>query len=1269
MADNATLIDRTKVLDPQMPAVILDLRGLITRSYHSGMDVNGLRDPETGERINSASHGAANFLDRILLPLLNDVAPINIVAVLDGGNDLRRAVYPGYKAKRKEKTDKDYSKAAQEQLRELSEGVSKLLAYLGVTLVKVPHREADDVIAALVRALGDRPKKVITVDHDLIQLVNEDTNTWVIAFDEPVFTFVHKFENAAEGKTYNEVEPGLVALYKSLVGDSTDEYNGVKGFGPGRWRELCSVFDRESLYDLDRMVSLGEFDELIELAQQNPNLKVLQMLVADRANWRIMYYLAALHPEACWGASGKQLIKPEWTKRIPDASRTCFWLNKLGVSDYWDALAKWCVTRTLVTTDNLGEIFEHMNDELEDTPAVGFDYESYDTLHHAPFQEAMKKGEYVDVISQKITGASFCYGSNLQHAVYLSVGHKDTKNVDPAYLPAVLDEIRDLQKPLVVQNAGFEMTLTELAFGSGHIVRPHDTRVMAAYYDENIMGLGRDGLKDMSNDLLRYQQTEYREVLEAAGAKDMSEVTGEQVLNYGADDAMVACHLWVLFRWALLLEDQWRWFLESHTAPSHIMEYAFRKGVNIDWEELTRLEAADKLLIEEGNKKVRSLLAEHCAEPNIEAAKAFIDSDIEALRYQLAEKWKKSKMGDGARPSPDRLDALVAEQLMKAISASAYQELVEVKPTYEFKGTAAQLRDVTAQLGFANPLKKDSVKAIGEWLVEVSADNPDLTEQQREFCSRLALAASEPKKRSGPAFTDLAEFCNAVIQPTLKSRWEGDELNYDSPQQMQYLLYCKLGLPVRRRSKPQRDSYRYEMGFQGSPGTDKKAINAALAEDCPPGDWRRDVLETIRDIKAAMTRFELFYVPYPLWKHPVDGAVHPGVKDPGTVTRRPTAGKPNILQVSKGPTRRMFIPHEQVTPQKPIDKVIASCGTWVEGAAPQILIKHLPKRLILAPDFSGQELRITGSEAQDPTLIEAYTGGKIYTDKYGVERREITDIHSLTTVKFLHRYVGREVGEAAVGALPLGDDGRVSYAWYSKVRKIELDQAEQLREMLAAPYSGDLKKLLKAMLDARGKMAKPTNFLITYLGTASTLAENTSMPEDFCELVMDEVFAAYGRLGPWQQETIEFARRHGYVTTAYGTRKHLSSDILSADRSLRSREERRACNQRIQGCAADILHRVETELYEREFLERYDSYFIAPVYDEIVLDVPLNDELPDLIDELAEIMDITPPGHAIPMMAEFSFGPNWADQFELGERPCAAQVEEALTKLFMPKEA
>lgn len=932
-------MDRRKIIDPRFPVHLLDLKGLVTRSYHSGTDAHPVRDEETGERVNSAAHGAANFIERILAPILREVAPINIIAVADGGNDLRRAVFPGYKAKRKERKGEE-CKAKVEQQQILLEQITRLLVYLGCSAVKVEHREADDVIAALVEAMkatDDRdghPIMIHTVDQDLIQLVDERNDVYCTLFDEPRLTFINKYESVSVGgKDYHEIEPGLVALYKSLIGDTSDEYPGVKGFGPVKWNELTAVLDTDGLYDLDRMVRSGDFTDLKDAVKENPGIKVLTMLLTNSNEWRLMYYLARLHPESMWGAAGKRLIRPVWTKRVPDRHKALAALSLLKCEDLIEEFEHWFPTRVLADEPNLEAAFETVAEHLEDSPVVGFDYEGFDTLRHAPFAEATKKGEYVDVLSQKVTGASICLGANLQHTLYFPTYHRDTKNIHPDYIPDIINEVQNEGIPLVIQNAGFEMTVTHVNFGpeKTQIFRPHDTRVMASYYDENLMGEGKDGLKDLSWEQLRYRQTEYKELLAKHDAQNMAELTGEQTLVYGCDDSLVACHLWVLFRFSLMLENQWQWFITKHTAPSHVMEYAFRKGVNIDWAKLAELRDADQKVIDEGNAKIRGLLEEHCTgEPNAEAVKAFMEADSEALRYSLGEKWKK-KTGD-ERVGRERMDALVEEVRMGHLEASVYQPYIETKRSYDFKGTAAQLRDICGFLKMEPALEKDTNKGIQEWLLNWA--DVKLTDDQQEFISRLALAAGKPlKNREGGEFDDLREFCTKIVTPHLKSDWSGDELNYDSPQQMQRLLYCKLGLPVRRRSKVQRDSFRYERGFEGSPGTDKRAIAAALAEDCPSGDWRRELLTTLRDVKAAMTRFELFWVPYPLWKHPKDGVVHPGIKDPGTVTRRPTSTKPNVLQVSKGPTREMFIPHEEPERLGSVNKLAGALAEMLKEQA------------------------------------------------------------------------------------------------------------------------------------------------------------------------------------------------------------------------------------------------------------------------------------------------------------------------------------------------
>lgn len=87
-----------------MPAVILDWKG----ANHAPLPLWHRHPPRPrrrDRRARGASHGAANFLERVLLPILQDHAPINIIAVADGGNDLRRAVFPTYKQKRKERKE------------------------------------------------------------------------------------------------------------------------------------------------------------------------------------------------------------------------------------------------------------------------------------------------------------------------------------------------------------------------------------------------------------------------------------------------------------------------------------------------------------------------------------------------------------------------------------------------------------------------------------------------------------------------------------------------------------------------------------------------------------------------------------------------------------------------------------------------------------------------------------------------------------------------------------------------------------------------------------------------------------------------------------------------------------------------------------------------------------------------------------------------------------------------------------------------------------
>jgi DNA polymerase I-like protein with 3'-5' exonuclease and polymerase domains len=87
--------------------------------------------------------------------------------------------------------------------------------------------------------------------------------------------------------------------------------------------------------------------------------------------------------------------------------------------------------------------------------------------------------------------------------------------------------------------------------------------------------------------------------------------------------------------------------------------------------------------------------------------------------------------------------------------------------------------------------------------------------------------------------------------------------------------------------------------------------------ELPEDEWKFRVLELVLILRAIRTRRSLYYVPYPKWVSPIDGMIHPGLRNCGTVTRRPSGSSPNILQVSKikdeGKMRSTFLPHTSAT--------------------------------------------------------------------------------------------------------------------------------------------------------------------------------------------------------------------------------------------------------------------------------------------------------------------------------------------------------------------
>lgn len=1191
---------------PRRPRVVLDIKGLLTHSYFSGKDLEQVRDNE-GNKTNPAGYGLQVFIERYLKQILDGFAPIDIIAVWDGGNAYRKSIFPGYKASRsKEKTG--LAALQEQELNKLYKYAKLILAHIGSINMNVEGVEADDVIAMLVEKL---PGNIMlyTVDQDLMQL----------ASDRVVVSFRDTFN---EDQQYKGVAPEFIPVYKSLVGDNSDEYPGVKGFGEKAFEKLIELYGEEILPELKRIVEGQLFDELDEAAKDN-ECKLLRLIHDKRSDWKIMYQLAKLHPELCYQMKRNSKIEPRFYTRFPDRFRVNGYLEEVGCSHLEEVFAPFLGWQKLADLNHYDEVAEHLVKHLAESPVVSFDFETYDSLKHPTFLEAAsdktKAEGFVDVLSSVPTGGAFTYGNNLQYTFYVPELHANTKNVENG-VADILKHLVDFWKgPIAVHNAAFEEPVARINYGV-QLARPLDTMIMSSYVDEN----AKSGLKSCSKVYFNYDQKGYRQLMEEVGAEDMRGVTGTQVLSYGCDDAVVTAHLWKLFDLICTLEGHVDFMLENETSPVHILTDSFTTGVNLDFGRMYELSELDKETVETGMTKVRTLLQENCGQVNEKFAEQFFNADKEATRAKLEDKAKSKNW------TRDRIKAEMDKTLLEFVDKTAYTPLTKVKPVVDFKPTPAQIKKVIEALGWssdlANTLKSASASAVTEFLMAV--EHPVTDELQVKFLEELAAAAKHLNKykESPEAVQPFVDLCSSILSPTLKESTVGDELNFGSPNQMKELFYLKLGLPVRERTKKQKGSFRDVQGLPGSPATDEVAVMSALLHDCPEGDWRRDVLKTILDIKEAMTRESLFYSKYPLWVHPRDGVIHPTIRNCGTVTRRPTGGSPNLLQVSKGPTRSIFIP-------------------------------RYTGEVIVSIDFSGQELRLTGSESRDSVLIDCYVGGGTRTDEDGMVHPVVKDVHSVTSCAFTTDIVAREAGREWLDKLILNQLGFVDYDFYRKVMLHDTDKNGPID--LFGDYTA---KMVKVFNQVR-KMAKVVNFLLIYGGDYHTLAKKLGIAEEFAEKLMNLVFKSYKRLEPWQNETVEFGEKYGYVQTAYGTRRHLSDAIVSRDDWVKGRMERQAVNSTIQGCAADILKVVLNKCYETNLFHDTKSTLIAPVYDETVSSVPAHHAV-EYCFRMQEYMNITPPGHAIPMMGEVSIGKNWHEQEELGDNPSARRIEAAIERAF-----
>jgi DNA polymerase-1 len=156
------------------------------------------------------------------------------------------------------------------------------------------------------------------------------------------------------------------------------------------------------------------------------------------------------------------------------------------------------------------------------------------------------------------------------------------------------------------------------------------------------------------------------------------------------------------------------------------------------------------------------------------------------------------------------------------------------------------------------------------------------------------------------------------------------------------------------------------------------------------------------------------------------------------------------------------------------------------------------------------------------------------------------------------------------------------------------------------------------------------------------LADNLGISRTEAKEIIDNYKKQFAGITKYMDDTINFAREHGYVQTLMG-RKRWLRDINSSNFTVRGFAERNAINSPIQGSAADMIKLAMQKVHAAIKKENMRSKMILQVHDELIFDAVREEanELKALIIECMQTAMLLP--NAVPVVAEAGEGENWLE--------------------------
>ncbi len=244
---------------------LLDAMALIYRAYFAFL-------PHKLTSKSGVPTGATYGFIKTLQGIIEQYKPDYLAVVTDSKEKtFRHDAYVLYKANRPEPP---------EDLLQQIETIYKLVEAYGITLLKLPGYEADDIIGTLAKRYEETCQVfVITPDKDFSQLVSDSVQILKPSKDDDEFEQYGRTEIRERYGVYPEQFIDML----TLMGDTSDNIPGVTGVGPKTAAQLINEYGSiENLYNnISRITKYKMKQNLLDAKE---HLKIAKFLVTIKTD-------------------------------------------------------------------------------------------------------------------------------------------------------------------------------------------------------------------------------------------------------------------------------------------------------------------------------------------------------------------------------------------------------------------------------------------------------------------------------------------------------------------------------------------------------------------------------------------------------------------------------------------------------------------------------------------------------------------------------------------------------------------------------------------------------------------------------------------------------------------------------------------------------------------------------------------------------------------------------------------------------------------------